>query len=470
MKCQQVQLWLLEAKPTTSLPSAIERHLSGCPECQRRQRQLERLEERVREMPLPPSNPAVKERLWERLDQVPRSTLQPFPRPRSWVVRRILATAIAASLLVGLGWTLGHYGVSRPGLIPPNEKAPVGGDGSPAARAGGRQIAPRIAMHDVRLAAAPTTGEQLDALASMADDLRTEAIRLTRQGAWDEVALVADLYDRVVRRGLAGRVKSLSADERAALVPPLVRQLRATETEVGAVSANILPAAADLLRPIARAAQDGSANFQSGQGAAEVAPAPVPMGGPEPFLKVLVLSGLQLAEETDPLQRADLSSTLAQRLAQAIVLLSAGGDADQAAELGSALGSLMDRGVSENLVRVETADLPESRRAEVEKVRKRSARAMAVLERNLSGAPPAARMGLQRALQASGIGGDQAKQRGKGKSKGKGKGQGGNTGPPWLRDEKEDKSGPPHGKPLTPQMKGKGTGGSIPKSKAEPER
>src|SRR5205814_1478581 len=72
MKCQQVQPWLLTVKASAALPEAARTHLDDCATCRQQWQQLERLEEQVSRMAVPPANPAAKEQLWERLDRTPR--------------------------------------------------------------------------------------------------------------------------------------------------------------------------------------------------------------------------------------------------------------------------------------------------------------------------------------------------------------------------------------------------------------
>src|SRR5205807_1845156 len=86
------------------------------------------------------------------------------------------------------------------------------------------------------------------------------------------------------------------------------------------------------------------------------------------LLAALVVQGLRLAEETDPLRKADVCNDVADHLVQSIVLASAGGDTERADKLGGLLGSVMDQGVASNLSKVETANPEDARVQEAEKV------------------------------------------------------------------------------------------------------
>ncbi len=439
MICRQVYPWLLGTKDTTSLPQPVQRHLDCCPDCRQRWERLERLTEQTRRMEAPPTNPAAKERLWKRLDEHPRPVTSSSPprRQRGW---RLLPMTLAASFLIGLGWILGHEALWN---STPSTQGPAAASRLPVARVSLSPIVPRVAEQDVRLAASMTPADQLDGLIRMANVLKDEAFRLAQGGPRDELVLVAQLYDQVIRRGMVGRVKSLNPEQRRTMIAPLVEQLQGTATRVEGLSASILPAMAELLRPVSKTAREGSALLMDpGAGASETTSLANVSG--QALVAVLVLSGLRLVEESDPLRRANLSSELGQELTQTIALLSANGEEEQASELGVTLGELMDRGVAGNLDRVEADDVKGGRRAEVEQVRQRAAQTTTVLERNLAQAPAAARPGLQRALQASKQGRDRAT---KGVPKGQGKPD--HTGPPWLREGKED--GPrQHGKSGVP--------------------
>jgi hypothetical protein len=74
------------------------------------------------------------------------------------------------------------------------------------------------------------------------------------------------------------------------------------------------------------------------------------------LLSSLVMNGLRLAEEIDPLKRADCCSDLADNLLQAIVTASVKGDQENVSTLGKHLSTFVERGVSANLARVPNND------------------------------------------------------------------------------------------------------------------
>lgn len=92
------------------------------------------------------------------------------------------------------------------------------------------------------------------------------------------------------------------------------------------------------------------------------------------------MNGLRLAEESDPLQRAECCSDLADHLLQAIVTASVKGDQHNVSALGKHLGEFVERGVSANLARVPNDD---PRVAELKNVMQRTNQIMSALDQTL---------------------------------------------------------------------------------------
>lgn len=437
MKCNEIQVWLVGAALEETLPAPVRRHLECCHACRHRRELLGRLDESIRELAVPLAAVSKRESLLLRLPHLPyRGSASDSPRQGSRLSpgKISLILAAAATILMVLFW--------RPGSISPPR---TGSDQTTPAPSPdlSLQAIVGVAEADVRLASASTGSEQLDAFRSMADTLQREALRLARHGPRSELPLVSRLYDQVIRRGVAGRLKTLPAQEQGRLVPEVSADLFRFERELDALSAECLPLVADLLRPIAQTARDGAASLR-------VASPPVPQTSDRfdksdvPLLAVIVDNGLRLGEATDPMRRAQLTADLAESLAQVIVLCAMDSDSSQAGELGNSMGTLLDRGLAVHLAQAESADLGGTRREEIDHLRQGAVRASAVLERNLAKAPPAARKGLERALLASGPGRDKVTKGGKGKK------NAGQTGPPWLREGSGKKKGSPHGKSFVP--------------------
>ncbi len=420
MNCQELQPWLFASKAAGPLPPAVQRHLAACRKCRRRRRLLGQLDEQVRQLPLPPADFAARDQLWQRIGATAATAPHAGPvRPR-WpmqLIGRVLMGTAACWLLLAVGWILGRS------TVPVRPETAVAVQ-QPSARAAETSIILRVLRHDIRLAEAPDVDEQLTVLNLLAGDLKDEALRLARQGSAQDLTPLAELYERVLRDGIVRRAAALPDEKRAALVAPLVLQLRANDDDIRQAAHEALPVVADLLEPFRNASRESAELLETGRRPAEVV-APATAGrGFRPLLAALVQQALKLADETDPLRRADLCSELAALLTPALVVLAAGSDVQQAEEMGSCLGDLLERGVANNLDRAESEDAQGLRQAELDKVRERSVQAAAVFERNLEDAPPAAQAGLQRVVEASTEGRERVLQ------PGKPKGKPGHPGPP----------------------------------------
>ena len=433
MKCNELRVWLLGTAVDQQLPAPVRRHLKCCDACRRHHELLGRLDETVCKLPVPVAAESKKETLLQLLPS--RPCLRSAVSRRGWrfsVPKVSLLAAAAAVLLLVLFWR------------PTTPRAEIEEASQPPSIDLSLQAIVGVAESDVRLAAASTGPEQLDAFRRMAETLQREALRLARHGPRSESALVSRLYGQVIRRGVTGRLKALPVQDQTRLLPEVLADFARVEREVEAFSAESLPLMADLLRPIAQAARDGAASLRA------PSPPPFPPAAARsdksnlPLLEVIVDIGLQFAEATDPMRRAQLATDLAETLAHVIILCAMDSDTAQAAHLGDTLNTLLDRGLAVHLAQAEKADLGGGRQDEIDHLRQGAGRASAVLERNLSKAPPAARKGLERAIEAAGPGRDRVMKGGKGKK------DAGQVGPPWLREGSGKKKGHPHGKSFIP--------------------
>jgi hypothetical protein len=348
-----------------------------------------------------------------------------------WLVA--CAATVAAAVF---GWWIGHASIAVEEPIPPSVSkpkpiVPVSVD---------RPIAVRLAELDVLLASAESPSERVDGVARLANELEEEAFRLARQGPMENLPQVVSLYSVVAEGGLTGQMRTLTAEQREQIVPFLVEQLQATESRAQTEAKNALPTLAEQFQRLVHSARDTVALLK---GVAQTKQSPALPAG-EDLLSRLVRLGLRLAEEGDPLRRAEVSLDLSAHLTQAIVLLSADGHTEQAVQLGEQLGELMDQGVADNLDRVSAADPDPERKVAVERVRQQAIQATTMLEKNLAQAPAAARAGLEQAMEASRDGRDRAVKGGKPKDKAPNKVH----GPPWKRDKDAPGKVPPgHQKP-----------------------
>jgi hypothetical protein len=439
MKCRAVYAWLLEARDMSALPAEVQRHLQGCADCTSQLQQLQRLDHEIKDLPFPPETPGVRERLLASLPERPETPATLPLRPAARFGWRSLLVTAAACLLVGLAFgrflgprqrtasppSAGSKEITRdqrgperstegPLVVDLNEKQHQPAPGSAPKRTEQQDVVSRVVQRDVRLASDISPADKVRVLNDLAGDLQAEALRSVRSKGLEQLPLVADLHEQVLRRGLARRAATLSVGDRPAVVPEIQDRLRSSEQTLRQTAEEVQPVVGDFLRAMSTACAEAVKLLDKPDAPAELAPTK-PMAGSQTLLASLVYGGLDLAELDDPLKRADRCTDVADALVQSI-LLSA--DSEKSSKLGKDLGTLMDHGVAENLARAGSAELNEKRAAELEKVRERAERATAMLEDNLERAPAPAREGIERALAASEQGRERAAEAG---SKGKGK-------------------------------------------------
>jgi hypothetical protein len=295
--------------------------------------------------------------------------------------------AAALCLVLCLGWLV----LREP---EPEREQPLAPGGPAAVRPVEESLVARVLERDLCLAEAAGPAEQLQALADMAADLHGESVHRARR---HDPELLARLYERVVREGVVGRALALPAGQHGMLVP-LAEHLRQTAREAERLG----PEQPALCR-MGTAAREVERVLL---GASRGSPAPrdrrQPERGPEPhvLLEVLVVQGLRLAEEDDPLRRADRCTDVTDSLMRALLHAEDGDDAAEMARLGTCVGLFVDRAVGENLGRVEPEEADPVRRAERERVRRRAADAADAAERGLERVPGAVRPALEQVVRA----------------------------------------------------------------------
>jgi hypothetical protein len=177
-----------------------------------------------------------------------------------------------------------------------------------------------------------------------------------------------------------------------------VAELHRTETEAEQAAVET-PTAAEPLHRLAQAAAEASRALDDPKLGL---PSPI-RPGPEPtglLIETLVVQGLRLANETEPLQRADVCCDVADNLALTIMEASKkGSDRAEMVKLGTYLGTT-NRAIASNLARVEINN-DRKRRKEFERITNRAAQTMTDLQSEIQEAPPQFRQALQQALDAS---------------------------------------------------------------------
>jgi hypothetical protein len=120
-----------------------------------------------------------------------------------------------------------------------------------------------------------------------------------------------------------------------------------------------------------------------------------------PLVKQLIESGLQLAAEERPLQRAECCNRLARHLAEEIEEAAKNKDKDRARELGAHFKSVLWNGVAPNLSTVREQSAPGSAlEPELQKVGAEAAGFVKHLEMQLQQTEATEREGLEPVLQA----------------------------------------------------------------------
>jgi hypothetical protein len=420
MNCRDVCTWFLSADNPEAMPAKVRQHVATCVRCQSWQTRAIQLSGEARRSPELPARPATRARFLERLNALPvpatRSRVPSIPR---WVYR---AAALAAVLLlaIGLFW-----------LIPASRKksgpeAVTSDTRSTASTTTKDDVASRLLRRDMALAESFAPPEQLRELAGMASDLREEAFRQVQEESPPDLSLVANLYQRVLQVGIVGRAKVLPADASRLVLEPLREELRSSADEADRFAIAALPERAETLREMSAAARDVSQRLADPSQAGPVS-APERLSAEQPLLEILVLHGLLLIAEDDPLRRVAQGNEVLGILAEKLRAPDAAGDTRLLA-LSDQFGALLERTVVSNLNRADSAAIDPERVGEVERARRQSEEATEDLERKMDTAPPAARKGLEKAVQA-----------GKNKPKDENKGKGKKTVPPGSDKKPKDR-------------------------------
>ncbi len=460
MTCNTAEPWLLASRSSDELPGEVRRHVPLCSHCKALFAQLRRVDEATTRL-TPVANGSARSRLDAALARTPQeqpNTPLQTERNRRWPVR--LVAGLAAAVLVAGGWVAGRVTSSKPTVqisseqpkdqpkpqpkeqspreqprpVPPqSQPQPVPPDPQPQVAqlpvAPQPALAPglvaKVARHAVSVAADPQPSSQLDALDRLAGEVRTDALERAVAGDLEQLPRSAALHERILKLGVARQLSRIPSQSRSVIAVRVADELNQSADEIAAVAGRLIPVAGDLLRPLIASCRE------IGTAIRESKPLPVSAEWPSPAtpLESLVAQTIRMGDTTEPLARAEESAVLAATLAHAVTVLSVAGLNDDAYRVGEAMDGVLDHGVAANLDRVTMADSAGKFRKEVTEVRERASQATDVLERNLAKAPPAARAGLERALQAA--------DPGRVKATGKGLGKPTGTGPPWKKGDGE---------------------------------
>lgn len=377
MKCVAVQAWSLTVRGAERLPRGVGRHLNACRSCRRWLHRLRSLDERVARQEVPSLSESRRSELFARMEERTATAT----RPRRIPVYRV--AGVAALVLVGVGVGL----ILAPRAADPIERAETAPPEVPrlVRSAGVRELLPRVVDHHLRLAESYDPQQYPDLFGTLAGDLRSGAVRLARDGVTEEIPLFVTLHEQVLRRGLVRSVRALTPERRVEARARVLEHLKLTRQEVEKATRLTPELAAELLRPLEAAANEAVRLLDSKDPMVSSSPVSLTLGaGPaSTVVGGLVLSGLTLADENDPLRRAALCRELADQLLQAALVASAGGDAELSERLGRDLTNLVERGVHGNLDRARLITADESRPEQFAPACKRATSALTLLRNGL---------------------------------------------------------------------------------------
>jgi hypothetical protein len=428
MKCQAVHSALLGSEKPDRLAADVVAHLQGCGPCRGWQRRLVHLERNVALLPAPSapkgkaafiqqflsapietapvredvpvetpatvpvdSSTVIQTRKFDRLAAALRSTLNAPRKTLNFVpapARRRIAAVMAAALFF---LAFGLWSTSPTGVFAKRPADP---------------LLAQVMKHDVRLAAAQSYRERLDALADLADVLQNDPRELIDAAGPEELATLARCYEKVVREGIVVQAHVWRKEDPAADLDAIAaRLLKAAEDAERLARVRPQESAAPL-NQIARAARDGESKLPPhgvGAKAMRRASAVPPVlfasslladlqGGLSTATRAELLrrnSGLlqnvvqitiTLAAANTPLNRATACGDLANCLAEEIRGVQEN-EADRAIELAEYLKAVLKQGVAANLTAARPA-IPSGSNDEqrLYEVQDRTAEAMRALE------------------------------------------------------------------------------------------
>jgi hypothetical protein len=315
MRCETVQRKLLGLEDPAGVPAELRAHLTRCATCREWRVHLLQLERSVVYLPVPRSE-AKGEFLCQLLrdadteaavltppetdegpEEVPIRLPGPAPLPRVKLVHaRLVGAAAAVLLFLAAGWWLWAG----------RQEAPPEVQATPAPEG---PLLASVIERDVRLAGAETPRQRYTILTHLAGDLHLEHQVLTHTSAGDELLTLEKLQELVLREGVQAQAEMLPAAERPPTPPP--------------AASPVVPS--DATERAQRFRQDCS------------------------LIQILVQTSLQLARREDPLERADLCYSLAERLAAELQRAADQREKARVRELGQYLRTLLEEGIAFNL-------------------------------------------------------------------------------------------------------------------------
>src|SRR5262249_30881873 len=149
----------------------------------------------------------------------------------------------------------------------------------------------------------------------------------------DDLVLIGDLYQQVVRTGVVGQASRLPDEARPVFVDPVVRQLETSVCDLDRAAADSSPAIAETVRSIRDSLRE-AITVLTGPSITpfedEWPEGPVQGPASRQLLATLVLNGLRLAETDNLFARADMCQEVADNVLRVIMLDTLRGDTSTA--------------------------------------------------------------------------------------------------------------------------------------------
>jgi len=273
MSCTAIQNHLLGCEHPTEPSAAVRAHLARCRACRAWYHRLLQLEERLPQLPVPPS--VAGSRLVRQILETPSGSELPAPtlRPQLRLVlppaararqRRqqkvALAFALSAAMLffAVCWWAWSHQGDPAGSVPDPN----AGGNSS-VVTVEQRTQQKRESL-ERRLQGLATPAARVDLLTREIAFLHGETRRQVANV--DQLTVVARYHGQVVREYLLPQARALPVADRVRLLDAVTRDLDGIESEAERRAAELeanLPRSSAVLREIAATAREGSRDLRN---------------------------------------------------------------------------------------------------------------------------------------------------------------------------------------------------------------
>lgn len=241
MSCDAVQNRLLSQSDPRRLSEETRRHLSDCSSCQLMSARLVQLDDQLRNLPVPPSDPDVREAFIDRVtaDGPVITRIPTIPRRDSVVdLPELLlkngrwgyTAGIAAAIMLAVGAWWMTAGVTEP---------------EPQVAALRHDLLGKNIKHLVAVTRSPAPADRIKEWAGVAQDLTSEARQLYLVAPTEEMTALKSMYERAVNEGVLGQADRLPdlmlPAEKSQLLTGVADQLSQTAAEANRLAATAPP-------------------------------------------------------------------------------------------------------------------------------------------------------------------------------------------------------------------------------------